>query len=441
MFALQGSGLTEITPPGAVASSEPFVWSGAGLATEAIIHDGRMPPWHWPDMNPANQLVPLVNWPAGVTAYTLRSFKQYLIALAVTKDMVFYPTMVKWSHPADPGGVPISWDETDPTKDAGEHVLAETPGQCIDALPMRDTMLIYKQDSVWGMQYIGGVFIFKFYKIFGDWGIPMRNCAVEYISGKHFCFTGSDLYIHDGNSSKSVVNGRLKSILRNITADQLTTCHCAVHAIENEVWFCWRRTMDGYQAADTALVYNYVDDTTALRALPNTRYVAAGLVDPFGTGSEFWATNPFTWATSTTAWSEFASMPSIKRLLGLGEMSILWMDGGTFALNGNFAERQHLGVPIRSGQPPDLSAVKFMSRFWPRLKGPTGAQIEITLGSCDSVAEPTKWKTPIIYTIGVSRKVDCTLTGKLLAVRVRSLNNAPWVYLGMDADLKVAGEM
>lgn len=205
-YSLEGLTLTDITPTAATPTPQDGLnWSGGALGMVTVLHNSRDTPWAWLSTNPATKMVLLANWPAGMKAYTLRSFKQYLVALGVTKGGTYHPTMVKWSHPADPGAVPVSWDETDVTKDAGEYPLSETPGKCIDCVSLKDVNIIYKQDSVWGMQYIGGTYIFRFYKIFGDFGMPVRNCAVEYTGGKHFVFTGTDLLTHDGNTSQSKI--------------------------------------------------------------------------------------------------------------------------------------------------------------------------------------------------------------------------------------------
>lgn len=444
-YSLYGLTVTDITPVAATALPQDGLnWSGGVLGTVTILHNAAETPWAWITPNPAVKMIQLANWTAGMKAYTLRSFKQYLVALGVTKGGTFYPTMVKWSHPADPGTVPSSWDETDPTKDAGETALAETPGQCMDCVPLRDINVIYKQDSVWGMQYIGGVFVFRFYKIFGDFGIPARNCAVEYISGKHFVFTGTDLLVHDGNSSKSVVTGRMKSILAGINSEQLPYCFVCAHPAQNEVWFCYRRT-GGQEAADTALVYNYLEETLALRVLDSYRYIGTGRVDPLNTADSLWDTSAGTWDAAAPLWSEWALIPAFQRLLGLGYLGVSWVDGMPEGLAPAYIERTYVGFPVRADKAPDMSSVKFVRRIWPRFTGTTGTRLQITFGTSESVAEDIVWRTPIIFTIGVDKKIDLTLTGKVMALRIETdpltPNQYVWKYNGLDIDIQGAGEL
>ena len=132
-WALSGQTVTDVTPTAVTGISGSYLnWSGGTLGTLAFLCNGMQKPWVWLDNNPGTPMVELPNWPANTQAKCLRSFKQYMVALNISKVGGTYPAMVKWSHPADPGTVPSSWDEADPTKDAGEFPLSETPGACVD---------------------------------------------------------------------------------------------------------------------------------------------------------------------------------------------------------------------------------------------------------------------------------------------------------------------
>jgi hypothetical protein len=469
-FCLDGTVLTEVTPVAATPGGYPagsLVWSGGNLGLLTVMNDGVRPPWYWPEPLPSTPMEDLPNWPTDMTCACLRSYKQTLVALDITKDNVHFPTMVKWSHPADPGTVPISWDETDETKDAGETVLAETPGACVDAVGLRDSLVIYKTDSVWGMNYIGGVFIYRFTKLFGEWGIPNRNCAVEYTAGKHFCFTGTDLMIHDGNTAQSVVKGKVKSLLRQITVDQLKTCFVCSNPAFSEAWFCYRRQLDGKQAADTAIVFNTLEGTISIRLLPDFRFIGTGRVDPTAQAVQTWDPQTVTWDTQGSVWSESAQIPAFLRLLALGTNKVLWADGMDTMLGPALVERQYVGVPIRTNTPPDFSAMKFIRRIWPRFVGATGTKLKVTFGHADGVGEPVTWRDPLEFVIGTTRKFDITLSGKVMAMRIEAdtvgqpvnprliieeeLEPSPhadegsptskWRFTGMDVDLTAAGEM
>lgn len=416
-------------------------WSGGVLGGVPIANNGRETPQVWLTPAAGNKLVNLANWPADTKAKSLRTYKQFLVALDVTKSGVRYPTLVKWSHPADPGTVPTSWNEADPTKDAGEYPLSETAGPVVDSLPLKDTNIIYKTDSVWGMQYIGGEFIFKFFKIFGDFGMPYRDCAAEFVSGKHIVFTGTDLVVHDGQSSKSIAQGRIRSILRNITENQLPSCYMAVHNQVNEVWFCFRRASDQSAKADTAICYNWADNTLTMRELDQLYYITSGKIDPpnISSGST-WADATADWGSNLLAWGESIPVTGNIRLLGFGASQLYWLDATPAVAEAVTLEREYLGVVMQSTQPPDMTAMKFVRRIWPRFTGKVGDVVNITLGSSDSVAEVTTWKDPQQFIIGQDTKIDCTLSGKLFALRITSAGTEQWCLNGVEADVNFLGQ-
>lgn len=414
-------------------------WSGSVLSGITVLHNGTDVPQVWLTPDPATKLTPLANWPAATTAGCLRSFKQFLVALDVTKSGVRYPTLVKWSHPADPGAVPVSWDHTDPTKDAGEAPLSETSGACVDCLSLRDVNVIYKQDSVWGMQYIGGTYVFKFYKMFGDFGVPQRDCVVEHVSGKHCVFTGSDLLVHDGQNVASVLAGRLRNMLKTLSAAQLNTCYLALNTNLKEVWLCLRMATDSVTAADTAIVYNWESETTSLRVLPNYSFIANGRLDPPVSGVVTWGNVTGTWETHVEEWGEVLVIPSQLRMLGLKPDGLYWVDAVITSSANVWVERQYLGVPVKAGKAPDMSSQKLLTRIWPRLTGKTGDVVRITVGSCEFPAQDTVWEASQQFVIGIDSYLDLVITNKLFAFRLESTGTAQWTFSGMDAEVTYAG--
>lgn len=441
-YVYLGGVWTEVTRlAGDYLATETRGWSGGNLSSVIVANNGIDPPQALTTFNPLGKFADLANWPANTTCACMRTFKQFLVALDVSKTGVRYPTLVKWSHPADPGTVPVSWNEADTTKDAGEYPLSETPGAVVDLVPLKDVAIIYKQDSVWGMQYVGGTFIFRFYKIFGDFGIPARDCAIEFSSGKHMVYTGTDLVIHDGNSYRSVATQRMRILLRRIGLGGLNACFMALDQAHEEVWFCFRQKQDGVIAADTALVYNWAQDTLTLRDLADYRYITAGRLDPSNLGAVTWnAFTTETWEDGGRAWDTGQDYAAWPRLLGLRGVKFSWLDSGVMTFDPLYLVRTELGVPIKAQQPPDMTTMKFLRRVWPRLKGQTGDQVKLTFGAQDRIGGPVRWAPPKLFTIGTDLKMDMTLPGRLFAMKVESTGTREWALDGLDADVKFEGD-
>lgn len=215
------------------------LWSGCVLGGIPVLSNGVDTPQMWLPATTSTKLEALSNWPANTTCKVIRNYKQFLVALNVTKPGGSFPSMVKWSHPADPGTVPVTWDETDPTRDAGEFTLSETGDSVVECAVMRDTNILYKEGSVWGMQFIGGNDIFRFQKLFGQFGAIGKNCVIEFLTGKHLVLTYGDVVVHDSQSVDSILTKRMRKwLVANLNPEAANQNFVTSYKSLEEVWIC-----------------------------------------------------------------------------------------------------------------------------------------------------------------------------------------------------------
>lgn len=144
---------------------------------------------------------PIPNLDSAWTCLALRSYKDFLIALNVTKAGTTYSNLVKWSDAALQGQVPSNWDYTlsgdNKSSLAGENPIAEMTGPILDGMGLGNSFIIYGRDEVWVMEDAGdSTNVFTFRRQFGE-GIKGTNCVVE-VNGTHFVFGSTQLYMHDG---------------------------------------------------------------------------------------------------------------------------------------------------------------------------------------------------------------------------------------------------
>ena len=288
--------LTHATPRTGVVNQ----WTGTLLGGIPILNvgDASKVPMYW-DLNLANKFVDLTAWPANTYCKSLRSYKNFLVALNVTKAGASYPFMVKWSHPADPGALPSTWDPTDATKDAGESDLAEGQDPIIDGLQLRDSFMIYKESSIWRMDYVGGPFVFRFSKVLGTSGALNRNCIVE-ADGFHVVLTGSDVIVHDGQTATSVLDKQTRRCLfQSIDVANAGMSFVFKNPFLNEIFICYPSI--GATSCDRAMVWNYKDKTVSFRTLPNVNHANFGTVDNSLSGN--WNQDNAPWASDLTVWN------------------------------------------------------------------------------------------------------------------------------------------
>jgi hypothetical protein len=175
------------------SSDVPQMWSPVNFSTPQLLQD-------------------LSNWPSGVTCKSIAGFKQFMIAMDVTKSSTNYPRMIKWSTGSSFNSVPSSWDETSATLDAGEYELADTMGAIMLGKQLRDSFIIYKDDSIWGMNFIGPPFVFRFYEITNQFGALSRHSVIE-VEGGHVVLANGDLLMCDGQSVKSLMTQKMRRYL------------------------------------------------------------------------------------------------------------------------------------------------------------------------------------------------------------------------------------
>lgn len=421
------------------AASADLNWTGTVLGGVPVINNGIDVPQQLLPVTAATRLAALSNWPSGYLCGAMRSYKDYLIALDITKSGTNYPFLVLWSHNADPGDIPDSWDITDETRDAGEKDLSESGGFVIDCAVLRDTNIIYKQDEAWGMQYIGGTQIFRFWRLFEQLGILSRRCAVE-IGSEHAVFGLNDIVRHDGQNARSILEHRLRDYVYNdIDSDYYKRSFAVANHPYQEVWFCYPESGSAYPSK--AVVWNYRTNAVGIRDLPRTYHIEHGQVTPDSSADQ-WNSAVGDWSSDPDKWGSRPFNPAQKRLLFCipGDVQFCMGDYTNQEDGSNitaYVERTGMGFPLRKDGPPDYTTMKQLTRLFPRIEGTDSGVIQITFGVQDAIDGAVTWGSSVNFTIGTNQFVDppVALTGRLHAIKFQSTTNIEWRLHGYDAEI------
>lgn len=419
-------------------------WNGGNFNGLVVANNGYDVPQVWGPTTFSTKAIPLANWPASFSANVLRPFGNFLVAMDLTVSSVAKPTALRWSHPADPGAVPASWDIADATKDAGEWYLNETPGKVVDLVSMRSDGIVYKMDSIHRMQYIGGVYIFKFSKLSSTVGMPASRCAVEARPGVHIFWTGDDMVMFDGQSFASVIESKCKRRLQNIPDSTYESAYMVYNPQKAEVWFCYPEDESNPYKATTALVFNWLTQAWGIRELTGGfNFITLGAVEPVVAATvDDWNSDSGQWDNDTVSWGESAVSRTSLRLLGGNTTNLTYEDTG-FTFNGSAfescVERVAFGIPFDQNQPPDISTWKFCREIWPRMTGDIGTEVEVTIGSMSEISDTVIWDTPQTFVLGQDVKVNCTISGRMFALRFRSTGTGNWKLHGYDLEVNRAG--
>lgn len=438
-----------ITPTGSTASLGATVdinWTGGALGGGVyVLNNGVDAPFQWAGTGLTDVYAALSNWPASMTARVLRPFKQFLVAADIDEGSGRNGTLLRWSHPATPGGVPSSWDYTDRTKDAGRVQISQTPDYIIEMEPLRDLNIIYKEGSVWAMQFIGGNAKFSFRKVFSEFGALSRRCVKSFL-GKHIVLTADDLIIHDGNDAKSVIDGRWKRwLLANVDGDNYGRSFMVIDYLKSEVWCCFPQS--GYTMPNIAMVWNWTTNTITTRDLPQgTAHIEWGVIDTGGDLTFDGDAGTFDAAEGT--FDGQIDRGSLRELLMCDTTRSLFYRGNSseqFAGTNMAAYVQRLALPIgrqdlRGEIRPNLTAQKYITEIWPVIEGTTGGIVEIYLGSRDHVGDAVSWSGPYEYIIGTTRKINVRLVGPIIDIRFNSNGNITWKVVSYGLEVRLGGK-
>jgi len=410
-------------------------WVGGVLTGILVVTNGVDAPQSW--VPGANKCANLANWTSTHTCKSIRPFKNHLIALNVTENSTAYPYLVRWSHPADPGSLPSTWDITDTTKDAGQIDLADTPGEILDGGAMGDIFIVWKQNATYALRYIGAPLIFSSQKVTDQSGILAPNCWCETPLGL-VVLTLGDVVLHVGDQPpKSIIDKRNRQwLFDNLNSGLYQRAVVAHYEDRSEVLIGFP-SQASTTYCDKALVWNYAADTWAIRDLP---MVSAATIGPLTASSlsDIWSDlAAVEWDASTAIWNadNYSLAEQTVVMASPPNTKIYALDGAQTA-DGTPA----ISMLERSGITFDApERVKFVRAIRPRIDGDVGATVSVYVGAAMDVAEAPSWSGPYTFTIGSTLKVDCLASGRYIGVRLESNAASAWRLRSMDIDVELMG--
>lgn len=421
--------ISHVTPRAGV----PNQWTGFVFGGIPVLNTGDTAtiPMYW-DQNLTHKFVDLPAWPANTYCKALRSYKNFLIALGVTKAGVSYPYMVKWSSAAVPGALPSTWNEADATEDAGETDLADGQDPIIDGLRLRDSFMIYKQSSIYRMDYVGGPFVFQFTKVLGTSGALNRNCIVE-IDGLHCVLTSQDVIVHDGQTPQSVLDKVTRRYLFNsIDPDSRSRCFLFKNPYLNEVYVCYPEI--GMTTCTRAMVWNYRDKTISFREIPSLNHANVGQSQ--SDIGDSWDVDLDPWDSDTTLWNSPGFTPDDARVLLASADQKIYLLDATNSFNGvvptAYLERQGLSFDA-----PE--STKLLRGIRPRITGTVGKTVIVSAAGMQDPYETPVYTETATYIIGSTVACDFNVDGRYIAIKFEAGTAVAWRLDSFTIDIELSG--
>ena len=408
-------------------------WTGVNLSGILVFNNGVDAPQYWVP-NASNKAAALTNWPASTTCKAIRGFKNHLIALDVTKSSTRYPYMVKWSHPADPGAVPVSWDETNPAYDAGELDLGDSYGEVVDGGALNDVFIVWKQNATYALRYVSAPYIFTAQRITDQSGILARNCWAETPQGLVVVSLG-DVVLQAGDKApQSIIDGRNRRWLFDNLSQTYFARTFVVHNEDRQEVLIVFPSQASTGWCDKALVWNYVGNTWTQRDIPAASAGVAGYVASTSPMIDTVSTNIDDGSGIIDAGESALTAPRIvvasatnTKLYALDSLETADGTAMTTTL-------ERVGLAFDAPE-----RVKLVRSVRPRIDGVVGQAVNVYVGGAMYADEAPSWAGPYSYTIGSTQKVDCLVTGRYIGVRFEAAISSQWRIKSYDIDVQPQG--
>jgi hypothetical protein len=412
-------------------------WTATNLNGVIVATNGHDVPQTWPlSSGGVPQLtVPFVrlrNFPIGNKCKVIRSFRTFLIGLNWVRTNE-EPRLVKWSTEASFGNQPVTWDETDATLDAGEYELSDTPGNIIDGLPLGDSFLIYKDDSIYIMNYVGTPYIFSFKLLSPTIGLLAKEAVAEF-EGGHFFMGNSDFYVCNGQTVTPMLSNKLRrTVFDELNGDNYQKCFVAADYVRNEMMACYPAGSSA--VVNRAVIWNWKDNTFSFRDLPSTSHISSGIVAI--TAGATWDAASGTWDADSDPWGATNYDNVIKNIVFADVTNTkIFRDS-----KGNKKDDETMLAYVeRSGYDlGDPQSVKFVSAVYPQIEVSGDNTINIYIGRQMSTEEGITWEGPIAFNPNSQSKVSCRVSGKYFAIKVESNSDIDWKLHGLAFEVQKKG--
>ena len=453
------TGEDDISIAGYVNSDSENPFTSCHLANVFYINRGDRQPWALRVTDVALVDIDTVcDWPNNYTAKLFRSCGSAAVAFGVTKAGTDFPTMVKTSEFATNNTIP-NWDPTVAGTNATENILADMEGSITDAQNLGEQMVIYGLNETWMMTADGSTNVWSYHRLFNDAGSISANCSVE-VDRKHYVFGLTDLWVHDGNSKKSICDQRTRDFVfaaANISKSAQFFVGHNQHL--KEIYFCFV-SGDAYtgflssvhDGCNRAAVYNYADNNWTYYDLP---YVRSG-----------WRVNLNTLQTYATATASYATIggtyldqdDSIKKVFSFigetvssysltGSLYCFDLQGPGSVMSLPIDTNATLGwTLIREGIDldevgVDLKGYKIINSIYPQARLETEAEpLNFYVGAVDYANDNITWAPVQTFDGSTNYKLDYNMPGRYLALKITH-DDYHYVNLtGFDIDLDVNGE-
>lgn len=439
---------SDITPATPITAGAE--WDSTVFGASAVLINDSVVPYSRSILD-TGELTQMPNWPETWRAKMIRAYRNFLVALAVTRDAATDDTRIQWSNASANNGLPPDWDELDPASLAGGVSLAGHAGPIQDAAVLGQSLIIYMQNAAYALAF-GGQSVMSVRPLF-NLGLLNRGCVINFAEF-HLCIGNGLIYTHDGSSvsypAEQIVQERFFSEMVDPGS-----VHMANDIGRKTVEIFYKDHLDtpipnkvlrwSYQTNTWS--FNDLGDFGAIRAkyAPDSQRLVTwdSLDDDIGSGTVV------AWSAFSVTWRSMGAEPgklSLKLMVDAPGGSAIMRREPVFLRDGttyeSLIEREGIDFDeILEGQDPlSIQSIKHTKRVLPQILGQ--GTVYFQFGTSPNPNAGTVWGNIIPFDIETDYKVDFRASGRYFAWRMYNDPAVPTTFRlsGFDLNVEVAGE-
>jgi len=420
---IEGGNATQCDNSLLSAITDPASFSSTLLNGVAVISNGSDEPVYW---GAAGNVATLTGWTATESCGFIAAFQYHLFALDISGPGGTFRSKLKWSDAAQPGTIPNSWTAGASTT-AGDVELSDSPGELLTAVPLRDSLMIYKRSATYQCKFVGGDNIFNFRKTMATTGALTRHSVAD-VGGKHVIVTDGDIVISDGANVQSIGEARVKDwLFGQLDQDNFANLFCSYNRAEGEVLIGFPSA--GSQFCDTALVYNVELDSFGVRDLSDVVHAPVGVVND--------TVDSNTWADRTEAWADAVGFWGGSTVSSARDSMVFILADTMLQQDVTDAETVTAYLGKYSMDFGDSARVKFLKRIHVQAKANYGT-LFVRAGSQMQPNDSITWSSEVSIT-DPEQVVNLFAQGRYISVEVRSAGSDVWKLTGLDLEIERRG--
>lgn len=438
-------------------AADPRPWTWCQLGDVSYANKPSHAPVYFPG-GAATTFEPLPGWPATQRARAIGVARDQLFAVNLVDGLTTQPNTVAISDYALYAAPPATWDPVAVGSMANAITLAGARSPLVGCLDLDGTMIVYGERQCWRFVFTGDTSnqaqnLWINEPLSNDRGLIAPN-AVAYHQRRHYVFGVDDLWTHDGVSTASLADERVRRwLFRNIDVGKAERCFAVVDPNVDEVLFAFP-SKDG----DAVYPVGVGCNRAVVLNLRSGNFSLIDLNDV--TSGDFSNFNPTTlWQTAATPWLTFGgSWSDLSDGYGRNAMLLGPRDGDTtariLAIDEAYAGRvsfdapddenptafvERVGFDLDEAGAP-LSGYKIISTIFPQLAVRASlVPIRIRVGASITPQGPYTWGEWRDFYPTTDYRVDFNKGGRYLGIRMEMNRPVDFEFSGFDADIRPGG--